>query len=178
MDAILDETLFSPGDYAAAPDLQVFPVMAQAVVGVYNLPKIPKLTLSAKILGNIYRAVDKPGSVAINNLGSPISNQIYQWNHSMLITANPLLDADLREAAATYGSIIRFTRADACGTNQVFRMGVGTADPAAYVSLQFCYLRAMQSDWSNQTGSISLWRKLFVRAKQLLGQNSIPHSQQ
>ena len=132
VDMILEEGLFAPGDYAVANDLQLFPVMAQAVAAVYNIPQVTRLQLNTRFLARIYRAVDKPGATAPT--GAPTFIQIYRWNDSQITSANPAFINELKQAAAIQ-PIIRFVRADVSGATQVFKWGICGADLAAEVSL-------------------------------------------
>ena len=55
IDFAASESLLSSSDYAAFPDLQMYPTVAGAVVPIYNLKNVTDLVLSRKALAQIFR---------------------------------------------------------------------------------------------------------------------------
>jgi hypothetical protein len=125
VDAIINEGIMPNSAYTKYLDLQLYPIMAQAVVAVYNIPGVRNLTILANTLGTIYRALDPPDES---------STGLYRWNNSVITTSNPGFANELR-AAGVKGRIVRFVRSDVSSTSETFRWAITASDVTADVSI-------------------------------------------
>ncbi len=108
MDGTVDfagsDSLLSEDQYQKMPDLQMLPVLAGAVVPVYNLPNVQNLVLDGPTLAAIY-------------LG-----KIQKWNDPAIAALNP--DANLPAEI-----IMVAHRSDGSGTTEIFTAYLGAVSP-------------------------------------------------
>ena len=110
------DSLLNAEEYAAGKDLQMYPVLAGAVVIIYNIQpskdyppdfKVPALVLDRQTLVDIYNGtVDK-------------------WNDPKIIALNEPLADYLPDASITV-----FYRSDASGTTELFTKSLASFSPA------------------------------------------------
>jgi phosphate transport system substrate-binding protein len=100
------DSLLKDEEYTAGKDLQMYPMLAGAVVPVYNLTwakefpadaKVPALVLDRQTLVDIYNA------------------KITKWNDPAIVALNPGLDGYLPDATIT-----AVHRSDGSGTTEIF----------------------------------------------------------
>jgi phosphate transport system substrate-binding protein len=95
------DSLLTDEEYAAGGDLQMYPMVAGAVVPVYNLtgltPQDPTLVLDGKTLAGIYNA------------------KITKWNDPAIVALNPDLAGKLPDETIT-----AVHRSDGSGTTEIF----------------------------------------------------------
>ena len=100
------DSLLKPEEYTAGKDLQMYPVLAGAVVIIYNIEpskdypsdfKVPTLVLDRQLLVDIYNGT------------------VNQWNDPRIVALNPQLADYLPDAAITV-----IHRSDAAGTTELF----------------------------------------------------------
>jgi phosphate transport system substrate-binding protein len=97
------DSLLSADEYAAGKDLQMYPMLAGAVVPIYNIDGItgvdglPVLVLDRKTLAGIY------------------AGQITQWNDPAIVALNPGLADKLPSTTIT-----AVHRSDGSGTTEIF----------------------------------------------------------
>ena len=95
------DSLLKDDEYQSGGDLQMYPMLAGAVVPIYNLDGVtaddPLLTLDRQTLANIYQA------------------KITKWNDPAIIATNPDLKDKLPDAAITV-----VHRSDGSGTSEIF----------------------------------------------------------
>ncbi len=100
------DSLLKDEEYTAGKDLQMYPMLAGAVVPVYNLSwakefpadvKVPALVLDRQTLVDIYNA------------------KITKWNDPAIVALNPGLDGYLPDATIT-----AVHRSDGSGTTEIF----------------------------------------------------------
>ncbi len=99
------DSLLKDDQYAQMPDLQMLPMLAGAVVPIYNLPGVDKLVLDGKTLAAIYRG------------------EITKWNDPAIVALNP--DVDLPDEAIT-----AVHRSDGSGTTEIFTSYLGAVSEA------------------------------------------------
>ncbi len=108
MDGTVDfagsDSLLSDAQYQKMPDLQMLPMLAGAVVPIYNIPNVEKLVLDGPTLTAIY-------------LG-----KIQKWNDPAIAALNP----DLNLPAET---IMVAHRSDGSGTTEIFTAYLGAVSP-------------------------------------------------
>jgi phosphate transport system substrate-binding protein len=100
------DSLLKDEEYTSGKDLQMYPMLAGAVVPVYNLTwakefaadaKVPALVLDRQTLVDIYNA------------------KITKWNDAAIVALNPELDGYLPDATIT-----AVHRSDGSGTTEIF----------------------------------------------------------
>ncbi|KAK3610400.1 hypothetical protein CHS0354_008688 [Potamilus streckersoni] len=116
------DLLLSDEDYIKYPDLQMFPVMAGAVVAAFNIPGVKNLNLTLQHLVGIYKGT------------------IISWNHPSLQVANP-------ELVLPNTSIIPIARRDVSGTTEIFTTALSLTDPSWYDTLGI-FSEGQSSDYS------------------------------
>jgi hypothetical protein len=128
VDAIFNEGIMPNTAYGVYPDVQLYPILAQAIVPVFNIPGVDKLVLTASRVANIYSALDP--------MDESVLTRTYRWNDTDLLipVPNRAYTEQLRAAGAK-GRIIRFFRADVSSTTETFRWAITAVDNNADVSL-------------------------------------------
>ncbi len=95
------DSLLGDEEYQAGGDLQMYPMLAGAVVPIYNIegltPDDPPLVLDRETLANMYLA------------------KVTEWNDPAILSLNPDLSSKLPEAAITV-----VHRSDGSGTSEIF----------------------------------------------------------
>lgn len=108
-------SLLKPEEYEAGNDLQMYPMLAGAVVIIYNIvpggqhpsgAQVPPLVLDRQLLVDIYKGT------------------VNQWNDSRILALNPLLADYLPEAAITV-----VHRSDSSGTTELFTKALVSFSP-------------------------------------------------
>ncbi|GAB4524598.1 MAG: phosphate ABC transporter substrate-binding protein PstS [Anaerolineales bacterium] len=94
------DSLLKEEQYALMPDLQMLPMLAGAVVPIYNLPGVENLVLDGQTLVDIFMA------------------KITRWNDPAIAALNP--GASLPDA-----SIVVVHRSDGSGTTEIFTTYLG-----------------------------------------------------
>lgn len=104
------DSLLKDEEYAAGKDLQMYPIVAGAVVPIYNIKGLsasdPALILDGKTLAGIYNATVK------------------QWNDPAILALNPSLKDKLPAE-----NIVAVHRADGSGTTEVFTKALTSFSP-------------------------------------------------
>jgi phosphate transport system substrate-binding protein len=108
--AAVTDTIYKAVDYAVAPDLQLLPAFAFAVVPIYNIPGVQELNLPKDVLADIFRQCRTDRTCP--------SGWIEYWNDSRIVEANAHINPELLTAA---GKITLIIRADGSGTTEVFK---------------------------------------------------------
>mmetsp|Transcript_34310 Transcript_34310/g.110776 ORF Transcript_34310/g.110776 Transcript_34310/m.110776 type:complete len:905 (-) Transcript_34310:202-2916(-) len=112
--AALDWPL-SPDQYAAYPDLHIYPTAAAAVVPIYNLPNAtefdPPLVLTLDVLSDIFRSA------------------ITRWDDPRIAATNLALSAAGRLPAA---GVVVVVPEEAAGLTYILRQALANADPAGF----------------------------------------------
>ncbi len=98
------DSLLSDRQYQKMPDLQMLPVLAGAVVPIFNIPGVTKLVLDGPALAGIY-------------LG-----KIDKWNDPAIAKLNPGVDLPDK-------TIIVAHRSDGSGTTEIFTAYLGAVSP-------------------------------------------------
>jgi len=101
LDWAASDSLLTESDYAAQPDLQMFPTLAGAVVPIFNLPNHTEgegqdLLLTPTLVSKIFRGA------------------VTRWDHPEIVSINPLL-------ALPAERILLCVRADGSGTTEIFK---------------------------------------------------------
>ncbi|KAL3860177.1 hypothetical protein ACJMK2_010335 [Sinanodonta woodiana] len=122
VDYVGSDLLLSEEDYIKYPDLQMFPVLAGAVVAAFNIPGVKNLNLSLQHLADIYKGT------------------ISSWNHHSLQVANP-------ELVMPNATIIPIARRDIAGTTEIFTTSLSLTDPNWYNTFGI-FSEAHNSDYS------------------------------
>jgi len=99
------DSLLKASQYQKMPDLQMLPMLAGAVVPIYNLPGVEKLVLDGPTLVNIYMA------------------KIDKWDNPAIAKLNPGLNLPNKP-------IIVVHRSDGSGTTEIFTSYLGAISPA------------------------------------------------
>ncbi len=109
------DSLLKPEEYAAGKDLQMYPMVASAVVPIYNIAwakevpagtTLPALVLDRQTLVDIYNA------------------KVTKWNDSAIVKLNPDLTDYLPNA-----SITAVHRSDGSGTTEIFTKALTAFSP-------------------------------------------------
>ena len=109
------DSLLKPEEYDAGKDLQMYPMVASAVVPIYNIAwakevaadvKLPALTLDRQTLVDIYNA------------------KITKWNDPAIVALNP----DLKDYLPAEG-ITAVHRSDGSGTTEIFTKALTAFSP-------------------------------------------------
>jgi phosphate transport system substrate-binding protein len=109
------DSLVTADEYAAGKDLQMYPMVAGAVVPVYNIDGITStLVLDRETLANIYLA------------------KITKWNDPAIVKLNPDLADKLPDAAITVAH-----RSDGSGTTELFTRALSSFSPEWKNSVSF-----------------------------------------
>ncbi|KAH9250086.1 hypothetical protein BASA81_012133 [Batrachochytrium salamandrivorans] len=109
------DSIHTPGDYAVAEDLQMYPAVAGAVVAAFNVPGVSALVLPVDVVADMFRqcaagATCPAGSIAL-------------WNDSRIVGANPGVDA---QALARAGRIRLVVRQESSGTTEIWKQALGS----------------------------------------------------
>ena len=116
------DAIFTPTDYAAFLDLQLYPAIAAAVVAIYNIPGMPDLILSPTVLAAIFRQCF-PGA-------SCNPGWIYSWSDPAILALNP--DPAVQAMLYAAGNITLVVRADGSGTTEIFKNALNIFDPVNF----------------------------------------------
>ncbi len=108
MDGTVDfagsDSLLSDAQYQKMPDLQMLPVLAGAVVPVYNLPHVQNLVLDGPTLAAIYMG------------------KIQKWNDPAIAALNPNVNLPAETIMVAH-------RSDGSGTTEIFTAYLGAVSP-------------------------------------------------
>jgi phosphate transport system substrate-binding protein len=121
------DSVLAESEYAAFPDLQMYPTVAGAVVPVYNLPSNGSsmtLVLTVDLLAKIFRSA------------------ITGWNDPAIAALNPNLQ--LPNARITV-----CVRSDKSGTTEIFKTALALAEPAFSALIG----TSSSASWTNATVS-------------------------
>ena len=105
------DSLLQASDYAAFPDLQMFPALAGAAVPVYNIPELAtsniSLTLSRQDIADIFKG------------------KILYWNDSRILLSNPSVKGILSRIKLPIRVVVR---TDSSGTSEIFTRALSLFD--------------------------------------------------
>lgn len=107
LDWAASDSLLSESDYAAYPDLQMYPTMAGAVVPIFNLPGFAaddELVLTPLLVSRLFR-----GAVTM-------------WDDAEIVSLNPHLTLPSRP-------IVLCVRSDASGTTEILKKSLSAFEP-------------------------------------------------
>ena len=114
------DSLLSASDYAAYPDLQMYPTVAGAVVPIYNLPNTsaadPDLVLTPLLLARIFRS------------------DVTRWNDPEIATLNPELATRGKLPAARICIVVREEKS---GTTEIFTKSLSSFDVGFMTQIGF-----------------------------------------
>ena len=115
------DSLLKNDQYAAYPDLQMYPAMAGAVVPIFNLGPSAKgveLILTPTLVAQMFRKCFN------DTLAECYPNSVTHWNDSRIVQLNPTLQPILEGA----GEILPVVRADISGETEIFKKACSEFD--------------------------------------------------
>ena len=107
LDWAASDSLLTESDYAAYPDLRMFPTMAGAVVPIFNLPGFREgedLLLTPALVSKVFRGA------------------VTHWDDPEIVSINPHL-------ALPSARIVLCVRADGSGTTEIFKKALSAFEP-------------------------------------------------
>ena len=117
------DSLLKDAEYAAYPDLQMYPAVAGAVVPIYNILGVDDLVLTTDIVAKIFRHCVYNAS---DTSSECLAGSITSWSDPAIIALNPLYDDALRAA----GDIEVVVREDKSGTTEIWKKSLASFEDA------------------------------------------------
>ena len=124
------DSLLKESEYAAFPDLQMYPAVAGAVVPIFNVPNFPTdrpLVLTRTVLARIFRQ-------CANATLCPGDTSIHTWAHPDILALNNGSVAAVTALEAA-GDIDIVVRSDGSGTTEIFKKALSAFDAAFAVQI-------------------------------------------
>ena len=121
------DSLLEDSEYAAFPDLQMYPTVAGAAVPVFNLPIVGssgQLVLSVDVIAKIFRSA------------------ITRWSDPAIAALNPSLQLPNSQITVC-------VRSDKSGTTEIFKTALASAEPAFAQQIG----SSSSASWTNATVS-------------------------
>ena len=121
------DSVLGSADYAAFPDLQMFPAVAGAVVPIYNIPELlgntlvlSRSTISGIFMGNVKR-----------------------WNDNRILKDNSGITKSILANLNAFITVV--VRTDSSGTSEIFSNGLASFDPCCVNSPDFSFATVIGS---------------------------------
>jgi ABC-type phosphate transport system substrate-binding protein len=122
------DTILVDQDYIDAPDIQLYPMMAGAIVPIYNIPGMANtLRLTPNLVARIFRGCHNDTRADCE------PNSITNWNHAEILAINEPED---HAAIIAAGEIEVVVRSDENGVTEIFKKSLGHFDSAFETQIQ------------------------------------------
>jgi ABC-type phosphate transport system substrate-binding protein len=115
LDFVGSDSLLKSSDYAAFPDLQMFPALAGGCVPIYNIPEL--------------KNVIKPLILSRNTIAQIFLGNIRVWNDSAILADNANEPTVLSALSNLNKNIQIVVRTDGSGTTEIFSSALASFSP-------------------------------------------------